>query len=84
MDKAEQHIRERHKQMSTGATATGAGFIDDATGANAITKLSRYEAAIERSLYRAMHELQRLQTARLIPGNTPAPLAIDVTVDDKD
>ncbi|MFC1657262.1 hypothetical protein ACFL2P_01645 [Candidatus Moduliflexota bacterium] len=41
-------------------------------------KLSRYEAAIERSLYRALHELQRLQAARM--GNTPPPPAVlDIT-----
>ena len=29
-----------------------------------LSKLSRYEAAIERGLYRALHELQRLQATR--------------------
>ena len=33
-------------------------------GANAFTNLSRYEASIDRSLYRALHELLRLQAAR--------------------
>ncbi len=42
-------------------TATlGRTFIRDANEANAFSKLSRYEATIERSLYRALHELQRL------------------------
>jgi hypothetical protein len=42
-------------------TATlGRTFIRDANEANACSKLSRYEAAIERSLYKALHELQRL------------------------
>ena len=39
----------------------GLTFIRDANGANAFSKLSRYEAAIERSLYKALHELQRLK-----------------------
>lgn len=43
-----------------------------------IGKLHRYEAHIERGLYRALHELQRLQAVR--QGQTvPAPLALDIT-----
>ena len=41
--------------------------------------LSRYEVAIERSLYRAMHELQRLQTER--KGRDGGGSIIDVSVD---
>ena len=45
-------------------TATlGRTFVRDADKANAFSKLSSYEAAIERSLYKALHELQRLQAA---------------------
>ena len=59
----------------------GLTFIRDANEANAFSKLSRYEAAIERSLYKALHELQRLQAARRADGNaTTPPLAIDVDV----
>ena len=62
-------------------TATlGRTFIRDADGANAFSKLSRYETAIERSLYKALHELQRLQAARRADGNVPPPAAIDVDV----
>ena len=44
-----------------------------------IGKLHRYEAHIERSLYRALHELQRLQAVR--QGQVvPAPVALDVTL----
>jgi hypothetical protein len=51
-------------------TATlGQTFIHDANEANAFSKLSRYETAIERSLYKALHELQRLQAARRANGN---------------
>ena len=52
----------------------------DARSTNALTKLSRYEAAIERSLYRARHELERLQAARKGASVTP-PVTIYVTVD---
>jgi len=41
--------------------------------------LSRYEVTLERSLYKALHELQRLQAAR--DGQAvPLPEAIDVEV----
>jgi len=62
-------------------TATlGQTFIRDADGANAFSKLSRYETTIERSLYKALHELQRLQAARRTDRNAPLPAAIDVDV----
>jgi hypothetical protein len=51
-------------------------YVDD----SALSKLSRYETAIERSLYKALHELQRLQAARRTHGNAPPPVAIDVDV----
>jgi hypothetical protein len=44
-----------------------------------IQLLSRYEVTLERSLYRALHELQRLQAAR--EGRAvPLPAAVDVDV----
>jgi len=58
----------------------GQTFIRDANEANAFSKLSRYEAAIERSLYKALHELQRLQTVRAVGGNVSPPAAVDVDV----
>ena len=62
-------------------TATlGLTFVRDADKANAFSKLSRYEATIERGLYKALHELQRLQAARRAGGNVPPPAAIDVDV----
>ncbi len=60
--------------------ALGVAFKEDAKYAGAISKLSRYEAAIERSLYRALHELQRVQAARQ-DGQPPPSIAVDVTVD---
>jgi hypothetical protein len=39
--------------------------------------LSRYEVTLERSLYRALHELQRLQAAR---DGQAVPLPIDMEV----
>jgi len=44
------------------------------------TMLSRYEASIDRALYRALHELERVQ--RLRAGDAvPAPQAVDINVD---
>ena len=58
----------------------GLSFLRDSGEANAFSKLSRYETTIERNLYRALHELQRLQAARHAKGNVPVPVAVDVEV----
>jgi hypothetical protein len=60
--------------------ALGLAFIRDANGANAFSKLSRYETTLERSLYRSLHELQRLQTARNANVSVSPPVAVDVDV----
>ncbi len=60
--------------------ALGVAFKQDVENAGAISKLSPYEAAIERSLYKALHELQRVQAARQ-DGKSPPSIAVDVTVD---
>ncbi len=46
------------------AQSPGAAFRHDAVYGDAIGKLSRYETAIERSLFRALHLFEQLQTAR--------------------
>lgn len=48
--------------------------------AHGLMTLSRYEAALERSHYRAFHELQRLQAVRAW-AVVAAPLAVDATVE---
>ncbi len=46
--------------------------------AGALDKLLRYETTVERQLYRAMHQLERLQRRRL--GEVvPAPAVLEVT-----
>ncbi len=72
-EKAARLLREK-------SLALGTAFKQDARNVGAISKLSRYEAAIERSYYRALHELQRVQAARQ-KGVQPPSIAIDVTVD---
>jgi hypothetical protein len=42
-------------------------------------KLIRYESSIERGIYKALHELQRIQSARA-GEKPPVPIAIDVDV----
>src|SRR5215210_4646826 len=69
------------EEMQDSETATlGQTFIRDSTKANAFSKLSRYETMIERSLFKALHELQRLQAARGAGGNVAPPVAVDVDV----
>lgn len=46
--------------------------------AEGLEKVARYETHLERSLYKALHELQRLQAVRI--GTGVAPLALDVDV----
>jgi hypothetical protein len=53
----------RQAQLSA-AALMGAAYISDAGGADALTKLSRYEVMLERGLYRAHDELRRLQESR--------------------
>ncbi len=45
-----------------------------------IEKLQKYETTIERSIYRALHELQRIQAARN-GEKPPLPIALDVIID---
>ena len=49
-------------------------------GKEGLEKLTRYETHLERSLYKALHELQRLQAARRDGGSVPAPIAVDLDV----
>lgn len=42
-------------------------------------KFTRYETCLERGIYRALHELQRLQAARL-GEKIPAPVVVDLDV----
>jgi len=57
----------------------GAAFVRDCREENALSKLSRYEITLCRSLERAQHELERHQAARLGKHVLP-PVAVDVNV----
>jgi hypothetical protein len=55
------------------------GTVFNNFGREKMALLSRYEVTMERSLYKALHELQRLQAAR--DGQpVPLPQAVDVEV----
>ena len=56
-----------------------AGLIRDAAGADTLSKLARYERNLERGMYRALHELQRLQASRSGQEVLP-PAVVDVDV----
>jgi hypothetical protein len=79
-DRATTQLDKARRLVQGEAGTLGAAFRSDTENIGAISKLSRYEAAIERSLYRALHELQRVQAARQ-DGQPPASIAVDVTVD---
>jgi hypothetical protein len=68
------------REMEANTTTLGHAFVKDTNESNAFSKLSRYETAIERSLFKALHELQRLQAARHAEGNVQPPVAVDMDV----
>ena len=57
----------------------GQALSYDFTNYDTYGKLIRYEASIERGIYKALHELQRIQAARN-GERPPAPIAVDVDV----
>jgi hypothetical protein len=48
----------------TFSVTLGRAFVYDCSRRNSLAKLSRCESTMERSLFRCLHELQRLQAAR--------------------
>ena len=72
-------VREAVAQQEQDVATLGLAFVKDAEGPDALSKLSRYETTIERGLYRALHELQRLQAIRTGQAVTP-PVAVDVNI----
>ncbi len=66
--------------LSRASDSLGGAFMIDSHHGNAFSKLSRYETPIERSLYKAVHELQRLQAARRAEDSVPPPATLDIDV----
>jgi hypothetical protein len=73
-----QEMKQVQQEAETGTL--GRTFIRDADQVNTFSKLSRYETAIWQSLYKALHELQRLQAACHTKGDVPPPIALDMDV----
>jgi DNA helicase HerA-like ATPase len=69
----------RQKNVATATANSGDAFILDSKHENALAKLSRYETSLERSFYKGLHELQRMQAARH-GKEVPLPVAIDLDI----
>jgi hypothetical protein len=70
------------KDYSTGemyAEPLGEALSSDFANHDTYGKLIRYEASIERGIYKALHELQRIQAARA-GEKPPLPVAVDVEI----
>ncbi len=57
----------------------GSALSYDFANYDSYGKFTRYETSLERGIYRALHELQRIQSVRS-GEKLPAPIAIDVDV----
>ena len=62
------------------AITVGEAVMRQMPNGDVIGNLHRYEAHLERGLYKALHELQRLQAVRH-GQDVPAPAALDITTD---
>lgn len=71
---ASREVIEKSALVNSELPALGRTFVGDA---DVFSKLHRYETGLERSLFNALHELQRLQAERSGQA-VPPPLAIDV------
>ena len=56
--------------------------IHQAYNSSTIASISRYETTLERALYKALHELQRIQGLRLGQA-VLGPIAVDLQIDSK-
>jgi len=74
-------LQAAHDALSQVSSSLGAAFIRDADSSDALSKLSRYETSIERSLYLALRELERLQSYRSADDDS-ATEAAQITVED--
>jgi hypothetical protein len=67
------------ERIPTSRPDLGIAVALDLSSINILSKLRRYETQVEHTMYRALHELQRLQAARLGQKVT-APVAIDIDI----
>lgn len=79
---AERHIEKLSEGRAWGTEGLSSQGVEGTyveNQASVLVNLSRYEAALERSMYRALHELQRAQAARSGQA-VPLPSVLDVDV----
>lgn len=74
--KAEKQMIEHDMQ---GEKNFGAALSYDFANYDSYGKFTRYETCLERGIYKALHELQRLQAKRN-GENVPPPVSVDVDV----
>ena len=79
-DKAMKAAKKARSLQEQELPTLGLAFLKDARRNSALSNVSRYEATINRAVYRTLHELQRRQAARE-GGKVLAPLVVDVNVD---
>ena len=60
----QQRVRDAEIARSSDLARLGRAFIRDASAADALSKLSRYESRLERALLRDLGELERIQRSR--------------------
>lgn len=75
----EREMIEEDKKSAFGERTLGGALRYDFANNDTYGKLIRYENSIERGMFKALHELQRLQ-ARRNGEATPPPVAIDVDI----
>jgi hypothetical protein len=76
---AKEHLDRARCERDREEVFLGRSFDADAKESDTFGKLARYETTLERSLYKALHEFQRLRAAR--NGQpVPVPEAVDVDV----
>ena len=68
----EQKVKAKMERMKNDVSMIGQAF---SKAQDSLSKLSRYEASVERSLYKALAELERVQSRRRVAD---APMVIDV------
>ena len=73
--KARKEAEEATKKATSDATLIGAAFLHDANNDDGMLKLSRYETAIKRNLFRTIQEFDQLQEKR---ESIPEPDTIDI------
>jgi len=75
----EMMVDDREDSFGDTAKTLGAALSYDFANHDTYGKLIRYETSVERGIYKALHELQRIQAARA-GEKPPAPIVIDVDI----